>query len=85
MELGVEELDGLVAEADARIAGLERDLAALVGQSDVVALKAVLLEFDGIWGVFVQDERARVLGLVLDEVVVDGATGETELRFRRAR
>lgn len=28
--------------------------------------------------------RARVLALVLDEVVVDGATGEAELLFRGA-
>jgi site-specific DNA recombinase len=81
----VEGLDGFVAEADERIAGLERDLAALDGQSDVEALKAALLEFDGLWGVFDQDERAKVLALVLSEVVVDGATGAAELRFKGAR
>jgi hypothetical protein len=78
----VAELDGLVAEADQRIAGLERDLAALAGASDIEALKAALEEFDSVWGALDQAERARVLALVLDEVVVDGATGAAELRFR---
>ena len=78
----VEELDGIVALADARIAGLERDLAALAGTSDVEALKAALAEFDGVWGTLDLAERARVLALVLDEVVVDGTTGAAELRFR---
>jgi hypothetical protein len=32
-----------------------------------------------------QAERAHVLGLLLDEVTVDGATGEAELRFRSTR
>jgi site-specific DNA recombinase len=81
----VEELDGLVAAADARIAALERDLVALQGTSDVEALKAALLEFDGVWGALDLAERARVLALVLDEVVVDGTTGDAELRFRGAR
>jgi hypothetical protein len=78
----VHELDELVAEADARIAGLERDLAALEGRSDVEALKAALEEFDGVWGSLNLAERARVLGLVLHEVTVDGVTGEAELKLR---
>lgn len=81
----VGELDELVAEGDSRIAGLERDLAALAGRSDVEPLKAALDEFDDVWGQLEQAERARILGLVLDEVVVDGATGDAELRFRGAR
>ena len=81
----VGELDELVAEADARIAGLERDLAALAGTSDIEALKAALEEFDSLWGALDQPERARVLPLVLDVVVVDGATGDAELRFRGSR
>ena len=78
----VAELDSLVAEADARIAGLERDLLALQGISDIKALKAALEEFDSLWGAMDQPERARMLSLILDEVVVDGATGDAELRFR---
>ena len=81
----VEELDELVAEANGRIAGLERDLAALAGTSDVEALRAALEVFDGMWGALDQAERARVLALLLDEVVVDGASGNAELRFRGAR
>jgi site-specific DNA recombinase len=81
----VEELDGFVAEADGRIASLERDLAALEGQSDVEALKAALLEFDSVWTALEIAERARVLALVLDEVVVDGASGNATLTFRGAR
>lgn len=81
----VGELDGLVAEADERIGGLEQDLAALAGTSDTEALKSALEEFDGMWGVFDQGERAKVLALVLNEVVVDGGSGDAELRFRGAR
>jgi site-specific DNA recombinase len=77
----VAELDELVAEADGRIAGLERDLAALAGTSDIEALKGALEEFDSVWSALDLTERARVLALVLDEVVVDGATGAAELRF----
>jgi site-specific DNA recombinase len=80
----VGELDALVAEADARVAGLERDLAALEGQADIEALRAALEEFDGVWTALDQGERARILALVLDEVVVDGRSGEAELRFRGA-
>jgi hypothetical protein len=79
------ELDELVAEADGRIDGLDRDLVALQGVSDVEAMKAALEEFDGVWGSLDLAERARVLLLILDEVVVDGATGEAELRFWGAR
>jgi site-specific DNA recombinase len=78
----VEELDGLVSEADARIAGLERDLVALDGASDIEGFRAALREFDELWGVMDQAERANVLGLVLDEVIVNGAGGDAELRFR---
>jgi site-specific DNA recombinase len=78
----VGELDELVAEADGRISGLERDLAALSGTSDIEALKAALEEFDGVWASLDLAERARLLALVLEEVVVDGATGDAELRFR---
>jgi hypothetical protein len=67
------------------VAGLERDLAALEGQSDVEALKAALKEFDGMWGALDLAERARVLALVLDEVIVDGESGEATLTFRGAR
>ena len=34
------------------------------------------------WASLAPDEQARVPALVLDEVVVDGATGKAELRFR---
>ena len=78
----VAELDELAAEAGGRIAGLERDLAALASTGDVEALRTALGEFDDVWGSLDLAERARVLGLVLDEVVVDGATGDAELRFR---
>lgn len=78
----VRELDGFVTEADARIRGMERDLEALNGPSDAEALREALVEFDVVWASLEGSERARVLTLVLDEVVVDGATGEAELRFR---
>jgi hypothetical protein len=78
----VAELDELVAEADARIAAAERELAALDAQSDAQALRDALVEFDQLWGVLDSDERARVLGLVLSEVIVNGETGEAEIRLR---
>jgi site-specific DNA recombinase len=81
----VQDLDDLVQRADARIDGLERDLAALEGQRDVDALRAALAEFEGLWGVMDQAERADVLGLLLHEVTVDGATGEADLKFRSTR
>ncbi len=45
----VGQLDGLVTEADARIATLSRDLAALAAPSDVEGLRAALLEFERVW------------------------------------
>jgi hypothetical protein len=75
----------LVEQADARVAGLERDLAALAGRSDIEALKSALEEFDDVWSSLDLAERARVLLLILDEVVVDGATGDATLMFREAR
>ncbi len=76
------ELDGLVAEADTRIPAGERSLTALAGPSDAEAIREALVEFDSIWTALDGAERARVLALVLDEVIVDGATGEAELRLR---
>lgn len=81
----VRELDALVAEAEARVAMAERDLAALDVPSDAEGLRAALAEFGAVWGSLDRDEQARVLALVLDEVVVDGTTGEAELRFRGGR
>jgi site-specific DNA recombinase len=78
----VGELDGLVAKADARITALSQDLAALAAPSDIEGLRAALLEFEGVWDELDQAERARVLALVLDEVVVDAVTGEAELHLR---
>ena len=78
----IRELDGLVDAADARIAALSQDLAALATPSDVEGLRAALLEFEGVWDEIGQAERARIMALVLDEVVVDRVTGVAELRFR---
>ena len=79
------ELDGLDADVDARVTAAERDLVALEGASDAEALQAALAEFVGVWGALDRDEWARMLALVLGEIVVDGATGQAELRFRGAR
>ncbi|MEZ6018414.1 MAG: hypothetical protein R3F49_25185, partial [Planctomycetota bacterium] len=78
----VRELDELVAEADARVAALERDVRALEGNADAEGLRTALAEFDGVWGALGGEEQARVLALVLDQVVVDGAAGDAEIRFR---
>ena len=78
-------LDGLTAEVEGRQAALECDLSALDGTADADALRAALAEFDAVWGALEPEERARVLALVLDEVVVDGQSGEAELRFRGGR
>jgi len=57
--------------------------AALNGLSDWEApCSEELVEFDGVRNAFDGGERARVLALVLDEVTVDGTTGEAELRLR---
>ena len=60
-------------------------LAALEGESDVEALQAAPAEFVGVWTALDPAERARVLALVFDEVIVDAGTGEAELRLRGAR
>jgi site-specific DNA recombinase len=78
----VGELDDLVTEADARIAALSQDLAALSAPSDVEGMRTALIEFGGVWDELSQAERSRILALVLDEVVVDSVTGEAELRLR---
>jgi hypothetical protein len=78
----VVELDGFAGEADERIAAAERDLAALDAPSDTEALREALVEFDALWSTLDADERARVLSLVLEEVTIDGTTGEAELRLR---
>jgi len=35
-----------------------------------------------VWGALAGASRARVRALVLDDIVVDGATGEADMRFR---
>ena len=52
---------------------------------DAEGLRAALAEFDGVWEALKHDEHARVLALVLDVIIMDGATGQAELRFRGAR
>lgn len=71
--------------AYARIAGLERDLAALDGATDVEGLRAALGEFDAVRGALDPEEKARILTLVLETVTVDGADGVAELKFRGTR
>jgi site-specific DNA recombinase len=78
----VRELDGLAAEADSRIMKLERDAAALSVPSDAQALRDELVRFDGVWNELDPDEKARALSLLVEEVVVDGTTGEAEIRVR---
>lgn len=78
----IEELDGFVAEAEKRVAAAERDLAALDAPSDTEALREALVEFDALWGELDADEKSTMLSLVLEEVVVDGVTGEAELKLR---
>lgn len=78
----IEELDGYVAEADARIAKAGQDLAALDAPSDTEALREALAKFDALWCTLDADERARVLSLVLEEVVVNGETGVAGLKLR---
>jgi hypothetical protein len=72
-------------KADARVAALERDVRALDGRADPEALRAALAEFGDVWASLDPEEQARLLALVLEEVVVDGTTGEAELRFRGGR
>ncbi len=79
------EFPRLVEKVDARIAAMERDLAALDAPSDAQVMRDALVEFAAVWGAIDGGERAQALALVLDEVVVDGATGDAELRFRGAR
>ena len=77
----VRELVGLVGEAYGTVVVAERDLEALDGASDAQALRSALAEFDRMWGALGPDERARVLALVLEEVVVDAGTGDAQLRI----
>jgi len=81
----VRELDGLVAEADARLPRLAADAAALDAEADAEGLRAALAEFDSLWGTLDAAEQARLLALVLDEVTVHSSEGEAELRFRGGR
>jgi site-specific DNA recombinase len=78
----IAELDERASQLEQRMAELRDELAAV--QRDTVPAaqiqRAVAL-FDPVWDLLLVPERFRILHLLLESVVYDGATGELELAF----
>jgi site-specific DNA recombinase len=79
----VAELDQDVGDAEQR-AQVARDalVEAHTGTLDEDALRAAVAEFDGIWNELFPRERARVLALLIEQVVFTGTSGDVEVHFR---
>ncbi len=79
----LDELDEALAEAENRASAARTELQALeLGQVDPEELRAALEDLEPIWNELFPRERARVLGLLLEQVEFDAARGEVELTFR---
>jgi site-specific DNA recombinase len=79
----LDELDGSIADAEGRASAARVELQALeLAQVDPEELRVALEDLEPIWSELFPRERARVLGLLLEQVVFDAARGEVELTFR---
>lgn len=77
------ELDTLLGESDARIEEVKADQAALEAEvPDLEVLWASLEDFDAVLRELRQEERKRVIALLLERVVLNGPAGDVELHFR---
>ena len=82
-------LDDRLQEAGAELARRERRLAEVEQQlealDEMVAeakwVASVLRDFDALWDVMTATNRYRLVHAIVEEVVVDGVTGETEIRL----
>jgi hypothetical protein len=87
---------GRVASVSDRIVEIESEIAALdagllVAEAEAARirdaviddgeLRALLGDFDALWGALWQAERERILRLLIDVVRFDGRTGTVEIQF----
>lgn len=77
----IAEVEAASATTTARIAELDRDLAASRHDIDFEHLKAALIEFDAIWDILMPDEKGRLINSVIERVECAGA-GEIQVRLR---
>ena len=74
------DLGAKLDDAEQRLAEVERQIAALDGASATREwVAATLTDFDPMWAVMTDDNRARLARVLIDRVVVDGATGDIEI------
>jgi site-specific DNA recombinase len=81
---------GRLAEVDEQLGRLQHRHDEITGQLaaienapvDEAACRTALAEFTSAWDELVPRERARVLGLLIDEVRYDGPAGEVTISFR---
>ena len=75
-----------MGELDERIESIEKEIRTLrtAGIAAETLLEA-LAKFEGVWETLGLEEQARVLDLLLESVVYDGASGSVELTLRDLR
>ena len=72
-----------VSEAERRLTSLGEELRELAaGHVEVDDLRAALLSFDPVWDSLEPKERARVIRLLVEAVVLDGASSKLAIAFR---
>jgi site-specific DNA recombinase len=77
------EIDDSLANAECRADQIAADLTALkVEAVDAGDLRRTLADLDPVWSELYPPERARLLGLLLDSVVLDAAKGDVAITFR---
>jgi hypothetical protein len=77
------EVEARHAEVEARHAEVQRDLLAIRnGAVDPEELRIALSDLEPIWTELFPRERARLLELLLERVVLDAREGEVEIAFR---
>ena len=76
------ELDERASQLEQRMAELHDELAAVQCESvPAAAIQRAVALFDPVWDMLLVPERFRILHLLIESVVYDGATGELELAF----
>jgi site-specific DNA recombinase len=72
-----------IREAERRVTEIEDELAALDGDLvDEAEVAAALADFDAVWDCLAPREQARVIELLVDQVVYDGDRGNVAITFR---
>ncbi len=83
MAPGLADAHDRIRNAERRMSEIDAELATLAGDLvDEVDVAAALADFDAVWECLAPREQARVIELLVEQVVYDGKVGNISITFR---